>query len=117
MGRVPLGAEIIRNRSLYFTEADERVPPVAALLGVGYGGWVALSPSVAADLFGSEGLGATVGFLYTGAGVGALFGPPFAGLVVDRTGSYTAAIGVGLAFGVLGILPILALRPRVVLSG
>lgn len=87
------------------------------LLGVGYGGWVALSPSVAADLFGSEGLGGTVGALYTGAGIGALFGPPFAGLVVDRTGSYTAAIAVGLALGVLGILPILALRPRVVPSG
>ena len=89
----------------------------ALLLGVGYGGWVALSPSVCAELFGAEGLGGTVGFLYTGAGVGALFGPPFAGLVVDRTGSYTAAIAVGLALGVLGIVPILALRPRVVPSG
>ena len=60
----------------------------AAIMGAAYGGWVAISPSVLAELFGTEGLGGTTGALYTGAGIGALFGPPLAGFVVDATGSY-----------------------------
>jgi MFS family permease len=71
----------------------------ALALGLGYGGWVALSPSVLADLFGPDGLGGSVGALYTSAGIGALLGPPFAGFVVDATGDYRPAIltAVGLA--------------------
>ena len=47
----------------------------AAIMGAAYGGWVAISPSVLADLFGTDGLGGTAGALYTAAGIGALFGP------------------------------------------
>ncbi len=87
----------------------------ALLLGVGYGGWVALSPTVSADLFGPEGLGGTVGALYTSAGVGALLGPPFAGFVVDRTGSYQPAIVLGLILAIVaaGLVAYLPVRRRV----
>ena len=88
----------------------------AVALGVGYGGWVALSPSVVADLFGAQGMGGTVGFLYTSAGVGALFGPLIAGLIVDRSGSYTVAVAAALVLGLLAIAPVLPLRPGVVQS-
>jgi MFS family permease len=72
----------------------------AALLGFGYGGWVALSPSVVAELFGEDGLGSSVGALYTSAGIGALVGPWLAGALADVSGSYTPAIvaAVALAF-------------------
>lgn len=77
----------------------------ALVLGLGYGGWVALSPSVMADLFGAEGLGGSLGTLYTSAGIGALFGPPFAGFLVDATNSYRPAIltalGLAVAAGLL----------------
>jgi MFS family permease len=88
----------------------------AVVLGVGYGGWVALSPSVLAELFGAERLGGTAGALFTAAGVGALLGPPLAGLLVDRTGSYTVAIAAALALGLVGIPPILWLPRRRVSS-
>jgi len=82
----------------------------AFALGLGYGGWVALSPSVMAELFGPEGLGGSIGALYTAAGVGALLGPPFAGFVVDATGAYQPAIvtAIGLAAAsvlLAGMLP------------
>ena len=87
----------------------------AFLLGLGYGGWVALSPSVVAELFGPEGLGGSIGALYTGAGVGALLGPPLAGFVVDLTRSYRLAIGAALALALLaGLLSVsLPVRRRV----
>jgi MFS family permease len=59
----------------------------AFLLGLGYGGWVALSASVVAELFGPEGLGGSIGALYTSAGVGALVGPPLAGFLVAFVGA------------------------------
>ena len=69
----------------------------AALLGVGYGGFVALSPVAMAGIFGLEGLGGVLGVQYTSAGVGALIGPISAGAIIDATGSYTVAI-VGAIF-------------------
>ncbi|HEX6351165.1 MAG TPA: MFS transporter [Candidatus Dormibacteraeota bacterium] len=82
----------------------------AAALGVGYGGWVALAPSVVAELFGTERLGGTIGALYTGPGLGALVGAPLAGFMVDRTGSYTPAIATALVLAAVGFLPVLGLR-------
>jgi MFS family permease len=76
----------------------------ALALGIGYGGWVALSPSVMATLFGSEGLGGSVGALYTSAGIGALLGPPFAGFVVDVTGGYRPAIMTAIALAAASVL-------------
>ncbi|MHA6621032.1 MFS transporter [Pseudonocardia sp. DLS-67] len=72
----------------------------ALVLGVGYGGWVALSPPVIADAFGLHGLGWLVGVVYTAAGIGALLGVPVAGALVDATGGYGAAAG---AAGLCGL--------------
>ena len=54
------------------------------VLGVGYGGFVALGPIVISDRMGVAGLGSILGLLYTGPGLGGLIGPPLAGLV-DRS--------------------------------
>lgn len=71
------------------------------VFGAAYGGFIALSPAVMAELFGTAAMGRVVGVLYTSAGIGALVGPPAAGFVIDATGSYRWAIGaaMALAFG------------------
>src|SRR5439155_3482964 len=84
----------------------------ALVMGVGYGGFIALSPAVAAELFGVEGLGGTIGLLYTGAGVGALVGPPMAGFLIDATGSYRGAIAAAMGLAVAGWLVLLPLGRR-----
>ena len=68
----------------------------AIAMGGGYGGFVALSPAVLAELFGVARLGTVMGILYTSGGVGALLGPPVAGLIIDYTGSYRWAIAYSL---------------------
>jgi MFS family permease len=65
----------------------------AFAFGIGYGGFVALMPAVAADVFGAAALGGTIGALYTSGAVGALAGPPLAGLTIDSTGTYRWAVG------------------------
>jgi len=67
------------------------------VLGVGYGGFVALSPLVVSDRLGVAGLGSILGLLYTSPGVGALIGAPFAGWMIDQTGGYRWTIGISFA--------------------
>jgi MFS family permease len=62
------------------------------VLGVGYGGFVALSPIVISDRMGVAGLGSLLGLLYTAPGFGALIGTPTAGWLIDTTGGYRWAI-------------------------
>jgi MFS family permease len=64
----------------------------AVILGIAYGGYVALAPAVSAHLFGLSGLGAILGAMYTASGVGGLVGPPVAGRLIDHTDGYEAAI-------------------------
>ncbi|HEY5662875.1 MAG TPA: MFS transporter [Ilumatobacter sp.] len=67
------------------------------VLGVGYGGFVALGPIVISDRMGVTGLGSILGLLYTGPGLGGLLGPPAAGWLIDQTGTYRWAIVACLA--------------------
>jgi MFS family permease len=81
------------------------------VLGVGYGGFVALSPVVLADRLGVHGLGSMLGLFYTASGLGGLIGPPAAGAIIDATDSYRppivlAALFGALAFGLLLGLPV-----------
>jgi MFS family permease len=81
----------------------------ALTMGVGYGGFIALTPAVAAQLFGTTGLGEILGALYTGAAIGGLVGPPGAGEVIDRV-SYHAAIVLAMALTALAAAVLFTLR-------
>ena len=82
----------------------------ALCLGLAYGGFVALGPETAAVLFGVVGLGAVMGLMFLGAGLGGLVGPPLAGWLADASeGSgvpITLALVVSLvAFGLSLAIP------------
>ncbi len=80
----------------------------ASVLGVSYGGFVALLGDVTAHLFGLAGLGTVMGMLFFSAGTGALVGPPLMGFTADATGGIGLPIaisGVIAAVGVVVLLP------------
>jgi MFS family permease len=83
----------------------------AVVLGVSYGGYVALSPAVCAQLFGLSGLGAVLGALYTSSGVGGLAGPFLAGRIIDGTGSYRVAITTAAAMAAAAAVVLWTVRP------
>jgi len=87
-----------------------RLALFAALLGVGYGGFVALGPPLVAELFGVQGLGGLLGVLYTSAALGSAFGPPLAGALIQSTGSYVVVIIGSLAVGAIAAAAVLAVR-------
>lgn len=79
------------------------------VLGIAYGGFIALSPAVVAELFGTVGMGGVLGALYTAAGFGGLVGPPLMGWIIDNSG-YTAAQLTALGSGLIGATLLLFLR-------
>jgi len=58
-----------------------------ALFGSAYGAFVALSPTLMADYFGTRAVSGIIGIFYTAAGVGALVGPWAGGAIYDAAGS------------------------------
>jgi MFS family permease len=84
----------------------------AALLGLGYGLRISLTPVVLIEFFGLGNLGAILGIFFTASGISALCGPILAGLIIDHTGNYQWAIVFALAMGALGFAVIAPLRPH-----
>ena len=78
------------------------------VLGVAYGGYVALVPLVAAHLFGVRGLGVIMGWGFLAGGVGSLLVPPLVGFLGDAVEGQAlpilaiaavSAAGAGLLLG------------------
>ncbi|MEO0103358.1 MAG: MFS transporter, partial [candidate division WOR-3 bacterium] len=72
-----------------------------SLVGLCFGGYLAVFPAVTADFYGTKNVGMNYGLVFTAYGVGGLLGNIFAPQVLERTKSYN------LAFIVAGILCIL----------
>ncbi len=83
----------------------------ALLMGVGYGGIAAMSPAVAASVFGIDGLGELLGILFTGFGIACLVGPPAAGALVDHLHDLKLPVFVAASAAALGFLFVVPL-PR-----
>jgi MFS family permease len=80
------------------------------VMGIGYGGIAAMSPAVAASIFGIEGLGELLGFLLTSFGIACLVGPPLAGVLVDYTHDYKWPVFVAAASALIGLIAVVPLR-------
>jgi MFS family permease len=85
----------------------------AIVMGIAYGGFIALSPAVTAEMFGLTGLGGVLGALYTAAGVGGLIGPPLAGMLIDFTNSYTVVIVSAAVLSLVAFVCLLPIKPAV----
>ena len=73
------------------------------VLGVGYGGFVALSTIVVAERMGTEGLGSLLGAFYTTQGLGGLVGPIVAGAAIDAFDGYRPVIVACIALELLAL--------------
>lgn len=109
-----LSFAVLSASFLIWIVADDSVPLLfvyAVVMGVGYGGFIALAPAVAAILFGTRGLGGILGALYTAAGIGGLIGPPLAGALIDGF-SYHAAIITAMVIAAMSTAVLFALPSR-----
>ena len=79
-----------------------------SVLGVSYGGFVALLGDVTAHLFGLAGIGAVVGIFFFFSGTGALIGPPLLGFTRDASGGITTPIAM---VGIIALVGVFVLAP------
>jgi MFS family permease len=86
----------------------------AVLLGVGYGGFVALGPEVALGYFGVVGLGGVMGLVFLAFGLGGLLGPPLGGLLADVTDGSAIPIAFALVTSMAAFGCSLTMRPGAV---
>jgi MFS family permease len=73
----------------------------AILLGVGYSATASLIPAMLADRYSGPHYGAIVGVGLMGSAAGSAVGPWMAGALYDALGSYTAALLIAAACGVV----------------
>ena len=84
----------------------------AALAAFGYGVLSPVFPAAAADLFSGPGFSTIYGALYTMICLALASGPWIAGQVFDLTGSYAAALWIGLAMAVISPAVLWVVAPR-----
>ncbi|MFN0030432.1 MAG: MFS transporter [Acidimicrobiales bacterium] len=105
---------------LLWLAADGRYPLLvgfAVVLGVAYGGFVALGPEVLIGIFGATGLGSVLGLVYLGSGVGGFLGPVLSGAVADATGTHAWPIAVAVVFAATSTAVTMKLRDGPALPG
>jgi oxalate/formate antiporter len=94
-----------------------RADPVAFVLlsGLVFFGWgeiFSLFPSTLTDTFGAKHASTNYGFLYAGAGVGAILGGPLAALLYQSTGTWTTVFALAIVANlVTAVLAIAVLKP------
>ena len=78
---------------------------VIALMGIGlcFGGFLGVFPSITAENFGALNLGMNYGVMFTAFGVAAFVGPQLAASIRESTGSYVAAFITTVVMSVVAI--------------
>lgn len=81
----------------------------AIVAGLGYGGYIALTPAVLASVFGPEDLGRRLGTTYTAAALGIAIGPLVVGVGVEILHGYTVVLAVLATVSLLSLVPLRAI--------
>jgi OFA family oxalate/formate antiporter-like MFS transporter len=85
---------------------------LSGLVFFGWGEIFSLFPSTLTDTFGPRHASTNYGFLYAGAGVGAVLGGPFAALLFQATGGWTSVFMTAITANFLtAFLAIAVLKP------
>ncbi|QGG47967.1 L-lactate MFS transporter [Heliorestis convoluta] len=97
---------------LNFLDSPYMIAAALIVVGFAYGASIALVPATTADYYGTKNLGTNYGVVFTGWGVGGVFGPMLAGYMVDSTGTYTVAYIVAAALAAVAtVLSIMLKAP------
>jgi len=79
---------------------------VVAIMGVGlsYGGFLGVFPSITADYFGAQHLGINYGVMFTAFGLAAFIGPSLGATIREASGDYSMAFIIASCLSIAGVL-------------
>lgn len=89
------------------TQVSTFIPFVAVLMAIGlcFGGFMGIFPSITADMFGPKNLGMNYGIIFTAYGAAAFIGPRLAARFKElNSGDYTQAFLIAAGLSIIGIL-------------
>ena len=112
--KVYVGAMIVQGLTLLWLTAGVQIwmfYVFAVAYGLSNGSWSPQFPAIAAQVFGIRHIGAIIGAVLLGAGVGGLIGPVMAGYIFDTSGSYNLAFYLATGVAGLGAGVALLMRP------
>lgn len=101
---IVIGITAVIHLFLY-GNTDSTMPFIieSIVLGMCFGGIMAIMPSLTGDAFGPANMGQNYGFMYWGYALAAVIGPMLSANALATTGSYSTA------FPILGVLCIIAI--------
>lgn len=85
---------------------------VTAMIGLSFGGFLAVYPPLTAEFFGAENFSVNYGLVFIGYGSGCFAGPVLGGIVYDWFHSYSIAFYSAAGFALLGALMVKTLLKR-----
>ena len=107
------GALLLGISHLLWLTAGSSYPMLVAftlLMGIGSGGFSALSPAVLTQSFGLTGLGGIMGAYFTGYAAASLIAGPLAGMLYDLTNSQGMVIALAMAPALASFLCLLKVK-------
>lgn len=87
---------------LYFASSPGVIYLFAIIFGIGLGGDYMIIPLMAAELFGVKVMGRVMGLIITVDGLAEAFGPILAGLLRDKSGSYSTGFTALIVLSAIG---------------
>jgi len=91
---------------IWITFATSFIPFLIALMGIGlcFGGFLGVFPSITAENFGTANLGMNYGVLFLAFGIAAVVGPQMIGLLYGATLSHNMAFIIAMIMSVVALL-------------
>jgi OFA family oxalate/formate antiporter-like MFS transporter len=83
-----------------------------SLLGMCFGGFLALYPALTSDYFGTKNLGLNYGIIFTAYGAGSILGPIMASYFRTYNGSYLPAFYISILLALVGAILTLFIRRK-----
>ncbi len=90
--------------ALYYMTPLFALYAAALLIGLCFGGFLAVYPPTTADLFGTKNFGTNYGLVSVGYGTGCFIGPWLGGTIFDITGSYFVAFAIAGVLALVGAI-------------
>jgi len=97
---------------LLLSNADSYGLLIVSLMGIGlsFGGFMGVFPSITADNFGAQHLGVNYGVMFTAFGLAAFIGPRLAAGFRESSGDYSMAFIIASCMSIAGIILTLYMR-------
>lgn len=107
------GLSAVTMLTLNFIDSPYVLAAALIIVAFTYGSIASIFPAATAEFFGTKNLGLNYGLVFTGWGVGGIFGPTFAGIMVDATGTYaTAFVAGGVLSAIAAVLGYVVKPPQ-----